>query len=160
MKTQKFRTALLGSAFLCLALLFCAPALLCQGGRGGIGGLVTDTSGAIVPGVSVSAKNAATGNSQTTVTTAAGLYSFVSLAPGKYEVSATATGFDKIVQQNVNVTVDQVSNVNLTLRVGSVNQVVTVTETTELVDTSNSTVGQLITSETIDRVPLLTRNVY
>src|SRR5258708_7876989 len=161
MKTQKLGAAFdLRNLLSIVLLLACSHPLFSQAGRGGISGLVADASGAIVPGVSLSAKNGATGDSQTTVTTAAGLYSFISLAPGKYEVTAKAAGFDTVVQQNVNVTVDQVSTVNLTLKVGSVNQVVTVTETTELVDTSNSTVGQLISAETIDRVPLLTRNVY
>jgi len=161
MKTQKLGATFFPHIFLCIALLFpCAEMLFSQAGRGGISGQVADTSGAIVPGGTVTAKNTATGETLSTVTTAAGLYSFISLSPGKYEVSATGKGFDTIVQQNVTVTVDQVTTVNLALKVGSVNQVVTVTETTELVDTSNSTVGQLITSETIDRVPLLTRNVY
>ncbi len=161
MKTQKSGVALFLPVFLCLTLLFPgARTLFSQAGRGGISGLVSDASGAIVPGATVTAKDAATGDTLSTVTTAAGLYSFISLAPGKYEVRATAAGFDTMLQQNVTVTVDQVTTVNLALKVGSVNQVVTVTETTELVDTSNSTVGQLITAETIDRVPLLTRNVY
>ena len=160
MKTQNLRGPAFQHLLLCLALLLPCPALFSQAGRGGISGQVTDASGAIVPGATVTAKNAATGESLETVSNAAGLYSFISLAPGKYEVSSVATGFDKLIQQNVNVTIDQVSTVNLALKVGSVNQVVTVTDSPELVDTSNSTVGQLITSETIDRVPLLTRNVY
>jgi len=84
----------------------------------------------------------------------------VSLNPGVYEVTASLKGFESVAQDNVNVTVDQVSTVNITLRVGSVNEVVTVTESTSLVEASNSTVGQLISAETIDRVPLLTRNVF
>src|SRR5580692_5674174 len=161
MKTQKLGAAFFPPVFLCITLLFPgAEMLYSQAGRGGISGLVSDASGAIVPGATVTAKDTATGDTLSTVTTAAGLYSFISLAPGKYEVRATAAGFDTMLQQNVTVTVDQVTTVNLALKVGSVNQVVTVTETTELIDTSNSTVGQLITAETIDRVPLLTRNVY
>jgi hypothetical protein len=161
MKTQNLGARVFLNIFLCIALLFPCPAMLfSQAGRGGISGQVTDISGAIVQGATVTAKNVATGDTQSTVTTAAGLYSFISLTPGKYEVSSTGKGFDTVVQQNVNVTVDQVTTINLGLKVGSVSQVVTVTETTELLDTSNSTVGQLITSETIDRVPLLTRNVF
>lgn len=161
MKTQKVGAAFFLHSLLSIVLFFASShSLISQAGRGGISGLVSDASGAIVPGATVSAKNMATGETLSTVTTGAGLYSFISLSPGKYEVRTTQKGFDTVVQQNVSVTVDQVSTVNLVLKVGADNQVVTVTETTELVDTSNSTVGQLITAETIDRVPLLTRNVY
>lgn len=142
-------------------LVLCAaiPAFA-QAGRGGISGVVSDTSGAIVPGASVSAKSNTTSATISTVTTAAGLYSFISLAPGSYDITARSKGFATVVQRNVNVTVDQVSTANFTLHVGSVNEVVTVTSNAELVDTSNSTVGQLIGAAAIDRVPLLTRNVY
>ena len=161
MKTKKNRTAMiLRMLALTGVVAGVAASGFAQAGRGGISGLVTDTTGAIVPGATVTASNTASGTRLSTVTTGAGLYSFVSLAPGAYDVSATAKGFETVVQKNVQVTLDHVSTVNLSLRVGSVNEVVTVTEAATLVDTSNSTVGQLISAETIDRVPLLTRNVY
>ena len=161
MRAAKFRAASFVGSFLCIALLFAfSQFLAAQAGRGGISGLVTDPGGAVIPGASVTAKNVASGEKVSTVTTASGLYSFISLAPGAWEISASEKGFQTTVQQGVTVTVDQVTAVNLSLQVGSVSQVVTVTGTTELVDTSNSTVGQLISSATIDRVPLLTRNVY
>jgi hypothetical protein len=145
---------------LVLLLLGIAGSLHAQAGRGGISGLVTDTTGAIVSGATVTATNTASNTSQATVTTAAGLYTFVSLNPGSYELNVSASGFETLVRKNVTVTLDQVTTVNASLKVGSVNQVVTVTGSTELIDSSNSTVGQLINSQTIDRVPLLTRNVY
>jgi len=149
-------------SFLCtLILLLCtATAAFAQAGRGSISGLVTDPSGAIIPGAKVTLLNHATGVEQRSVTTAAGLYTFVSVNPGVYQVTASLKGFERVAQDNVKVTVDQVTTVNIALRVGSVNEVVTVSEAVDLVETSNSTVGQLISSETIDRVPLLTRNVF
>jgi hypothetical protein len=144
-----------------LFLLICsASAAFAQAGRGAISGLVTDPSGAIIPGASVVAMNQATGVKLSTVSSAAGLYSFVSLSPGTYEVTVSAKGFDTLVQKNVSVTVDQVSNLNLALRLGGVSEVVTVNESTSLVETSNSTVGQLISGEVIDRVPLVSRDVF
>jgi hypothetical protein len=131
-----------------------------QAGRGGISGVVTDPSQAVVHGAKVTATNHATGIAQSTVTTAAGLYAFVSLNPGTYDVSASVKGFETITQDNVTVNVDQVSTVDIVLRVGSVNEEVTVSGSSSLVDSTNSTVGQLIDSATIERVPLLTRNVY
>jgi hypothetical protein len=142
-------------------LLFCAGSVaFAQAGRGSISGLVSDPSGAIVSGAKVTALNPATGVSLHTVTSDAGLYAFVSLNPGLYVVTASQKGFESVAQNNVSVTVDQVTTVNIALQVGSFAETVEVKGTPELVDTSNSTVGQLIDSATIDRVPLLYRNVY
>jgi hypothetical protein len=147
--------------FACIWLLLSAgTALWAQAGRGSISGLVSDPSGAVVSGAKVTALNLATKTSQSTVTTGAGLYSFVSLNPGSYKVTASGKGFESVAEDNVPVTVDQVSTINIALHVGSVSDTVTVTASTDLIDASNSTVGQLISAETIDRVPLLTRNVY
>jgi hypothetical protein len=143
-----------------LLILGLGTAAFAQAGRGGISGLVSDPSGAVVPHAKVTALNHATGLSQSTITTAAGLFSFVSLSPGSYEITATLKGFESVAQDNVPVSVDQVTTVNIALRIGSANEVVTVTSSTDLAETSNSTVGQLISAATIDRVPLLTRNVY
>lgn len=141
-------------------ILLAASAALGQAGSGGISGLVADPSGALIPGASVTAQNSATGVSQSTVSTAAGLYSFPALPPGVYKVTATAKGFETLVQSHVTVTVDQTTSANLTLKVGNVTEVVTVNAASDILDTTNSTVGQLIDSATIDRVPLLNRDVY
>ncbi|MGB8009895.1 MAG: TonB-dependent receptor [Terriglobales bacterium] len=146
---------------LVVVFFLCASSLaLAQAGRGSISGLVTDPSGAIVNGASVTALDHATGVALHTVTSEAGLYSFISLNPGIYVVTANQKGFESVAKSNVSVTVDQVTTVNIALQVGSVTETVTVSETSSLVDTSNSTVGQLIDSAAIDRVPLLTRNVF
>jgi len=142
-------------------VLACAGvAALAQAGRGGVSGLVADQSGAIIPGAVVTAEDVANGFKISTVSSSAGLYSFVSLTPGTYQILFEMKGFEKVVLNNVPVTVDQVTTANAAMKVGSTSVTVTVTETTSLVDTSNSTVGQLISAETIDRVPLLTRNVF
>jgi hypothetical protein len=161
MKNRKASATTMGSfLFICVLLLCTASAGLAQAGRGSISGLVSDPTGAIVPGANITALNHATGVAQHTVTTTAGLYGFVALNPGVYKVTASMKGFQTAVQDNVQVTVDQVSTVNMALNVGNVSEVVTVTESTSLVEASNSTVGQLISAQTIDRVPLLTRNVF
>src|ERR1700733_5392153 len=94
MKFRKTGTNALPNFLFVWILMLCAGTLaFAQAGRGGISGLVTDPSGAVVPGAKVIAKNYATGISSSTVTTAAGLYSFVSLNPGLYEVTASSKGF-------------------------------------------------------------------
>jgi hypothetical protein len=102
----------------------------------------------------------ATGLTQRTVSTAAGLFTFVSLNPGTYKVTASLKGFESVAIDKVIVNLDQVTTANIALRVGNVTDTVTVSESVDLVDPSNSTVGQLIGAETIDRVPLLNRNVF
>ena len=131
-----------------------------QAGRGAISGLITDSSGAAVPGVQVRLLDPATGLARATVTTRAGLYSFVSLAPGTYQLTASHGGFRTLLQKNVTVTVDETTAVNLTLQPGTISQTVTVTGAPALAATSNSTIGQLISKEMIHRVPLVTRDVY
>jgi hypothetical protein len=143
-------------------LLICllAAVAFAQAGRGSVSGTVTDPAGALVSGAQVVLLNKATGATQHSVSSSAGLYTFVSLNPGVYQVSASQPGFANVIQDNITVNVDQVTQVNIALRVGSASEKVTVTEAVSLVEATNSTVGTLIGSETIDRVPLLYRNVY
>jgi len=150
--------ASLAAAF--VFLTFFAAMAFAQAGRGTISGRVTDSTGAVAPGVEVVLQSKATGLTERTVTSGAGLYAFVSLNPGVYQVAVSQTGFAKLELNNVVVTVDQVTEVNITLQVGEMTETVTVIEGFQLVEPSNSTVGTLIPSEAIERVPLLYRNVY
>jgi carboxypeptidase family protein len=143
-----------------LIIFFATMPAFAQAGRGSISGTVTDPSGAVVPAAQVVLRDPATGVTQRTVTSAAGLYSFISLNPGVYQVTASQTGFASVARNKVTVTVDQFTEVNISLRVGAISETVTVTEGVDLVEPTNSTVGSLIGSETIDRVPLLYRNVF
>jgi Carboxypeptidase regulatory-like domain len=149
-------------SFLSICILFlCAGSVaLGQAGRGSISGLVSDPGGAVVSGAQVTLVNPATGLTQHTVTSAAGLYTFLSLNPGVYQVTAGQKGFANVTQDKVTVTVDQVTEVNISMRVGAATETITVTAGVDLVEPTNSTVGQLIPAEAIDRVPLLTRNVF
>jgi hypothetical protein len=144
----------------CILILCASAVVFAQAGRGSVSGLVTDPAGAVVAGAKVTLLNRANGVEQHSVTNAEGLYTFISLNPGVYKVTASQKSFESVAQDNVNVTVDQLSTVNIALRVGAVTDTVTVTEGVDLMETSNSTVGQLISPETIDRVPMLTRDVY
>lgn len=144
----------------CVLVLFAATVAFGQAGRGSINGTVTDSSGAMIPGCQVTLLNKDTSAKQETVTSAAGLYSFISLNPGVYQVTVSHSGFTTAVNEKVTVNVDQVSQANFSLPVGAATESVSVTAETELVEPSNSTVGQLISTQTIDRVPLLTRNVF
>jgi Carboxypeptidase regulatory-like domain len=144
----------------CLMILLAGICAFAQAGRGGISGTITDPGGALVPGAQITLLNPATGVTLHTVTSGAGLYTFISLNPGVYQVTAGQSGFASVARDKVTVNVDQVTEVNIALRVGAITETVTVTESIDLVEPTNSTVGTLIPSEAIDRVPLLYRNVF
>ena len=161
MKSGKATTETLRNFLSACILFLCAGSIaFAQAGRGSISGTITDPGGALIPGAQVVLLNPATGVTQHTVASSAGLYTFISLNPGAYRVTASQTGFASVAKDNITVSVDQVTEVNLALRVGVATETVTVTQGTELVEPSNSTVGTLIPAEAIDRVPLLYRNVF
>jgi hypothetical protein len=146
--------------FACVLILFAGLAAFAQAGRGSISGTVTDPSGAVVPGAQVILLDPTTGVTQHTVTSAGGLYSFISLNPGVYQITVSHPGFASLTRGNVTVNVDEATQVNFPLRVGSAAETVVVTGGIDLVEPTNSTVGSLITADAIDRIPLLTRNVF
>src|SRR5579884_2957722 len=103
-------------ALSCLCLLLISVAAIsafAQAGRGSISGTITDTSGAVVPGVQVVLLDKETGATQHTVSSSAGLYSFVSLNPGEYQVTASHGGFASVQREKIMVSVDQMTEVNL-----------------------------------------------
>ncbi|MGO8720477.1 MAG: carboxypeptidase regulatory-like domain-containing protein [Acidobacteriaceae bacterium] len=154
------KTVLQGTFWILFFVLATNTAAFSQAGNGGINGVVTDPSGGVIPGATVTVKSEATGVVLSKATTGAGVYSFTALTPATYDVTVGQNGFETAVHNNVIVTVDQITTVNVTLQVGKISQVVTVTGTSPLAETTNSTVGQLIGAATINRVPLLTRDVY
>ncbi len=147
--------------FQCIVLLFLFSGIASYGqaGRGAINGSVTDQTGAVIPGAKVTLLNKANGIAVHTASNSSGNYAFISLNPGVYRITATDKGFVTIVHDDVTVTVDQTTTINLALHIGSVSNVVTVKGSAGTINSSNSTVGQLISAATIDRVPLLTRDV-
>lgn len=129
-------------------------------GRGSLSGLVTDTNGAAVPSASVTLTNVATGVEQRGKTSSAGRYSFVSLIPGTYRLTVSQKDFQTTIQNNISVSVDLAETVNVTLKVGVQSQTVTVSAANDILDTTSSTTGQLITRKMIDRLPLSSRDVF
>jgi hypothetical protein len=129
-------------------------------GRGSLSGLITDATGAAVPAASVTLTNNATGVALQSQTSDSGLYSFLSLVPGIYKLQVSQPGFKAAVQDQISIAVDADQRVNVTLEVGSVTQTVEVSAAPSITATTSSTTGQLITSDVIDRVPLVQRDVF
>lgn len=111
---SRFRFALA----VCLLLSLLPALLLAQSSSGSISGTVTDESGAVVPGVSISATNRATGAVRTTVTNTTGHYELALLPPAVYAVSASLEGFQPINRDAVTVNVGSVTGLDLRMTVG------------------------------------------
>ncbi|MGD0548346.1 MAG: carboxypeptidase-like regulatory domain-containing protein, partial [Terracidiphilus sp.] len=123
-------------------------------GKGAITGTVTDTAGAVVANASITARNDATGINTTTKTTGAGDYNFPDLDPGIYTVVTTASGFEKLVQQNVHVNAMEAQAYNPVLTVGGSSIEITVTAEPPQLETSNATLGSTMENDTYSELPI------
>ena len=139
-------------------IILSAAAAHAQTGTGRISGLVRDSSGAVVPGVTVVAKHEQTGILHETTTTEAGAYVFPSLPVGPYTVSAELTGFKKaaLTKNELSVGIDLV--VNVTLEAGALEETVTVSEAYSTVQTTESSLSTLVPQKVIETLPLNGRN--
>src|SRR5260370_42061713 len=125
-----------------LAIALCLPlgAAFAQT-SGSITGEVTDQSGAVAPNATVTATNSETNVARSTVTNAAGIYSFPALTPGIYQVKVAAAGFSTVVNTNIELQVQQTARVDFSLTVGTANQMIEVTSSGGLLSTEHATVG-------------------
>src|SRR5688572_23401678 len=126
------------SFFGLLLCLFTPAPLFGQTEKGAILGVVTDTTGAVVQGATVTITNVDNKTSQTSTTNSDGLYEAPFLPPATYQVSATAPGFGTTVNNRVIVNVGQRVGVDLELRAGDVEGIVTVVDTAPLLQTESA----------------------
>jgi len=142
------------------AIVFLAAHLAsAQAGTAGLTGTVKDAQGAVVPGATVTATNQSLGTARTTTSNAEGAYSIPGLQPGDYTVKVELTGFRTLVHEKVEVRVDSITPVDAVLQLGSLSETVTVSEVTPIVNTSDASVGNTMSHETIERLPVEGRNV-
>src|SRR5215468_10196571 len=119
-----------------------------------IAGVVQDSSGAVIPGVSVAAKNLETGITRTATTDEGGRYTVPDLTLGNYEVEAQLPGFQTEVRSGITLTVGRSAVVNFALKVGQLSDKVTITEEAPLVESTNSAMSSLVDARTIRDLPL------
>jgi hypothetical protein len=147
--------ALVGFALLCC---LAPPPAGAQAVSGTILGFVQDSTGAVVPGATVTLVNTGTGFSRSVVSNAAGEYSAPLIPTGIYTVTAEITGFKKVSKTNVQLGVDQKVRIDLALEIGAMTEVVEIQAETPLLQTSSSELGATVVEEQIKTLPLNGRN--
>ena len=145
--------------FLFCALLICTLSCATVWGQATaqINGTVSDPSGALIPGVEVTATQTATGISRTAVTNERGAYILPNLAIGPYRVEVSLPGFRTFVQTGINLEVNATRVVNAVLEVGQVAETVEVQADAVMVETRATGVGEVITNTQILELPLVGR---
>jgi hypothetical protein len=123
-----------------------------------ITGVVKDSAGGVIPGATVVIKNNTTGATFEAVTGANGSYAVPALQAGAYTITASLAGFKTAQVNNYRLNIGVPGNVDLTLEVGQLTDVVNVTASTELVNTQNATVQATLNSDQLNRMPTPTRN--
>jgi hypothetical protein len=144
-------------SLLLTALFLLSPTLSSAqiGGGGSIQGTVLDTSGAPVPGATVTATNVATGIQTIRQTTTAGVFALVPLQPGTYRVTVALDGFQTFARDGIIVDGLSVVGLNATLQVGNITQEVLVTAEAPPLATADARLGQTIRSEVYSALPLV-----
>jgi hypothetical protein len=151
------RRMLLLASLLCFLMLATNP-ISAQIDTGGITGTVTDRAGAVVGDVTITLTNDETGVVLATKSTSTGTYSLSAIRPGTYTLRGEAAGFQTFVDNGLQVHVQNTLTVDIPLVAGAVKQEVTVTAAAPLLQAENAAVGQTITSQTVNDLPLNGRN--
>ncbi|HUE43657.1 MAG TPA: TonB-dependent receptor [Candidatus Sulfotelmatobacter sp.] len=129
--------------------------------RAGIQGSVLDPQGDTITAATVTLTNKETGRVVTVTTDASGVFNFLSLAPGHYSISASATGFKKKDLADVTVSAEQIQSVNVTMEVGDVSQSVTVNgDVTPPIDTETGQISGTLDSKDIQNLPSIGRDPF
>src|SRR6266508_1850933 len=124
-----------------------------------INGTVTDTSAAVLPGVTVVAIQTETGLRRETVTDAEGAYALLNLPIGPYRLEASLAGFRSYVQTGIVLQVNSNPVIKVTLQLGQLSETLTVQGQAPLVETRNPAVGNVITNAQVEALPMEGRNV-
>jgi outer membrane receptor protein involved in Fe transport len=148
--TRFSRLGFLGLTWLVLALAVPAAA---QDFRGRITGTVKDTSGGVLPGVTVTAQSPALIQPQVTVTGEDGQYRFIALPPGVYDIQFDLAGFKTLRRADIRVVINTTLTVNADLDVATLQETVTVSGESPIVDTTSTNVGTNFTKELLTDIP-------
>src|SRR5687767_11109472 len=144
------------------ALVFCffffATTAFAQ--QGVISGTVADPTGALIPGVSITATNTQTGVKTEVISNESGAYNFASIQPGTYKLTAELPGFQTEAYDNVTVGASERLRLNFALRVGGVTQAVEVTvDAQSMLTTTSPSIGEVLTEQRVRELPQVRNDV-
>ena len=146
-------------AFLLRFTALCTvAATICFAQNSGIQGVITDSTGGVIPAADVTVTNVATGVEYEAQSNETGLYSVPFLSPGTYSLTAQTEGFAPSTRENLKLDVQQIARVDFTLSVGTVAEVVEVSAAAALLESEQAAMGQVIDNQRIVEMPLNKRN--
>jgi hypothetical protein len=146
-------------AALATSCLLIAASAHAQNMFGSIVGTVSDASGAVIPKAAVTVTDMATSQMRTATTDDQGAYEILSLPRGEYKVDIDAHGFKRFSRSPIDVVVDQVARVNVTMQIGEQSQQVTVNAAPPIMQTDSASLGQAVEGKAVETLPLNGRNV-
>src|SRR5271166_4404576 len=153
-----FLTIILVAFF--LSSVTVTPALAQSTYTAQLSGVVTDSSGAVIPGAKVTLKDEATGVGTTYSTDARGIYVFTGVRPATYSIRVEAPNLAAQERKGLTLAVSQQATLDFALSPRSVSESVTVTEQAPLLDTGNASLGTDVTSEYVRDIPLINRSMF
>ena len=156
--TEHFLRFVKAFAFVTLVTCLLALTAFGQTTTSSLTGIVSDPGGAIVAGASVVLTNNETGAERRTTTNDQGEFNFAQVPPGKYSVSVEAQNFKKTVARDIVLEVGKPAHTTITLEIGSVNEIVTVTAAQDVINATSPTLTNVINTRQVQDLPLPTRN--
>ena len=141
-----------------LAVVFAASTAAAQQGTTELRGRVFDPQGAVLPGVSVMVRNQDTGMFRETISNNDGTYFVTGIVPGVYEISALMQGFKQYARRDIRLEVGKTTTLDVHMEVGTIEETVTVSAESPLVDTTSKEVGGNITARELVALPSINRN--
>lgn len=141
-----------------LMLVFAPVAARAQATSATVSGVITDPSGAKVPGAAVTFINTATGEAAKTTTNGGGVYRLNGLLPGIYDASISMTGFKTLVQQSIDLHLEDQVSLDYVLEIGALTESVTISAAASILETQSPAVSQVIEGRQVEDAPLNGRN--
>ncbi len=154
-KPSFFAVAILAAVLL---ITFSAGRLMSQAFEAQLTGVVKDQSGAVVPGAQIKATNLATHVSYSATSNDQGIYRFPTLPPAEYRVTCSVQGFKTFEQNRLTLQVAQVFELNINLQPGEMSEQITITAAPPPLETESATLGQVVTTRSVQNLPLNIRD--